>query len=64
MKNQYSKGRSSYFLRPRIHANIFAWNKPPSKPERSKQVTENILRWEDDGGLVIETGSPLPKVPH
>jgi hypothetical protein len=62
MKNEYSKDRLSYFLRPRIHGNVFAWNKSASKPERSKQVTENILRWEDDGGPVSETAPPLPRV--
>ena len=61
MKNEYSKDRLSYFLRPRIHGNVFAWNKPASKPERNKQVTENIMRWEDDGGPVSETATPLPQ---
>jgi hypothetical protein len=58
MKNEYSKERLSYFLRPRIHGNVFAWNNPAStaKSERSKQATENIQRWEDDGGPVSETG--------
>ena len=55
MKNEYSKGKLSYFLRPRIHGNVFAWIKPTSKSKRNKQVTENIMRWEDDGGPVSET---------
>jgi hypothetical protein len=62
MKNEYSKDRLSYFLRPRIHGNVLAWIKPASKPERNKQVTENIMRWEDDGGPVSETATPLPQV--
>jgi len=62
MKNEYSKDRLSYFLRPRIHGNVFAWNKPASKPERNKQVTENIMRWEDDGGPVSVTATLLPQV--
>ena len=62
MKNEYSNHRFSYFLRPRIHGNVFTWNKPASKAERSKQATENIQRWEDDGGPVPETSTPLPKV--
>ena len=62
MKNEYSNDRFSYFLRPRIHGNVFTWNKPASKAERSKQAPENIRRWEDDGGPVIETRTPLPKV--
>ena len=62
MKNEYSRDRSSYFSGPRLHANVFAWNKPASKSETHKQGTENILRWEDDGGLVSETVAPLPQV--
>ena len=64
MKNKYSNGSLSYFYTPRIHGNVFAWNKPASKSERSKQVTENIQRWEDDGGPVIEKSTPLPQVPE
>ena len=62
MKNEYSKDGLSYYWVPRIHGNVFAWNKPASQPERSKQVTETIQRWEDDGGPVSETGTPLPQV--
>lgn len=62
MKNEYSNGSLSYFFRPRIHGNVLAWNKPAPKPEGSKQVTENIMRWEDDGGPVAATPNPLPKV--
>jgi hypothetical protein len=62
MKNKYSNGRLSYFYTPRKHGNVFAWGKPASKPETGKQVTENILRWEDDGGPVSETVAPLPQV--
>ena len=60
MKNEYSNGGLSFFLRPRIHGNVLAWNKPASGPKaRKKQRTENILRWEDDGGPVSETGTSL-----
>ena len=62
MKTEFSNSRLSYFFRPRIHGNVFAWNKPASQSEPGKQVTENIMRWEDDGGPVAETGSPLPQV--
>jgi hypothetical protein len=62
MKNEYSKDRLSYFLSPRIHGNVFVWDKRASKAERSKQATENIQRWEDDGGPVSETGAPLPRL--
>ena len=62
MKNEYFKDRLSYFLSPRIHGNVCAWNKPGSKAERSKQATENIQRWEDDGGPVSERGTLLPQL--
>ena len=62
MKNKYSNDRLSYFSRPRIHGNVLAWNKPTAKSETGKQATENILRWEDDGGPVSGTGAPLPQV--
>ena len=62
MKNIYSNSSLSYFFKPRFHGNVVAWNKPASKLERSKQGTENILRWEDDGGPVTETAPPLPQV--
>jgi hypothetical protein len=64
MKNKYSKDRLSYLLMPRIHGNVFAWNKQAStsKSERGKQATENIQRWEDDGGPVSEKSTPLPQV--
>jgi hypothetical protein len=63
MKNEYSNGKFSYFFTPRIHSNVLSWKKPALKSERTRQVTENILRWEDDGGPVSETATPLPKVP-
>jgi hypothetical protein len=62
MKNEYSNSSLSYFFRPRMHGNVLAWNKPASKPEGSKQVTENIMRWEDDGGPVSEAATPLHQV--
>jgi hypothetical protein len=62
MKNEYSNGKFSYFFTPRIHSNVLSWKKPAAKSERTKQVTENILRWEDDGGPVSETGTPHSQV--
>ena len=61
MKNENSKDKLSYFSKPRLHANVFAWNKQASKPETSRQGRENIQRWEDDGGPVLEIVAPLPK---
>ncbi|HJR79868.1 MAG TPA: hypothetical protein VJ821_07335 [Anaerolineales bacterium] len=57
MKNIFSNGRLSYFLTPRIHGNVLAWIKPASESERNKCLIENILRWEDDGGKIIEINS-------
>jgi len=54
MKNKFFNGRLSYFFTPRIHGNVLAWVKPAFESERSKGVIENILRWEDDGGKIIE----------
>jgi hypothetical protein len=54
MKNKYSNSRLSYFFKPRNHRNVLAWNKPASQTGRGKQATENILRWEDDGGPISE----------
>jgi hypothetical protein len=59
MKNKFSNGKLSYFFTPRLHGNVLAWVKPASKAERSKRVIENILRWEDDGGKIIETNHLL-----
>ena len=59
MKNKFSNGRLSYFSTPRIHGNVLAWVEPASASERSKRVIENILRWEDDGGLIIEVAKPI-----
>ena len=36
--------------------------RPDPELERNKGMLENILRWEDDGGPVSETGNPLPQV--
>jgi hypothetical protein len=62
MKKKYASGRLSYSSTTHIHGNVFAWNKPASRPEVSKQATENIQRWEDDGGPVAEAKHPLPQV--
>ena len=62
MKNKFSNGRLSYFFTPRIHGNVLAWVKPASAAQRGRRVNENILRWEDDGGPVFESGSSFPPV--
>ena len=62
MKNKFSNGRLTYFFTPRIHGNVLAWIKPASAVERARRVNENVLRWEDDGGPVFETGDSFPPV--
>ncbi len=54
MKNKLFNHRLSFFIMPRIHRNVLAWVKPDSVSERSKRAIENILRWEEDGGKMIE----------
>jgi hypothetical protein len=54
MKTKSLKLRLSYFFTPRIHSNVLAWVKPASESERSNHAIGNILRWEDDGGKIIE----------
>ena len=64
MKNKFStRGRLSYFFTPRIHGNVLAWVKPASNSKRSKSVIKNLLRWEEDGGLIIEVAKPIMSLP-
>jgi hypothetical protein len=57
MKNKTANTRLSYFSTPRIHGNVLAWVKPASPSEKDKRVIETILRWEDDGGQMLGSGS-------
>ena len=63
MKNKFSNGRLSYFFTPRIHGNVLAWVKPASDSEGSKSVIKNLLRWEEEGGLIIEVAKPIMSLP-
>jgi hypothetical protein len=56
MKNKFSSGRLFYFFTPGIHGNVLAWVKPASAAQSGRRVNENILRWEQDGGPVLEAG--------
>jgi hypothetical protein len=62
MKTKYSSDKLFFSVRPCIHGNVLARNEPASKSETSKQATENIQRWEDDGGPVTEMRTPLGQV--
>jgi len=59
MKNKFFNGRLSYFFTPRFHGNVLVWVKPASDSQRNKSAIKNILRWEDDGGLIIEVAKPI-----
>ena len=63
MKTRFSNARLSYLLMPRFHSNVLAWVKPASasETERSERVIENILRWEDDGGQVLDLGNLMAR---
>jgi hypothetical protein len=62
MKNKLANDRLSYFFTPRIHGNVLAWLKPATASERSKRAIENILRWEDDGGQMLDIGNGAEKI--
>jgi|GEM_PF-1835532 hypothetical protein len=61
MKNKLANSRLFYFFTPRIHGNVLAWVKPATASERSKRAIENILRWEDDGGQMLDIGNSAEK---
>jgi hypothetical protein len=68
MKNKSLIRRSTYFFRQRkrIYGKDLSENMPELvKPEseRTESVTEDILRWADDGGQTLsQIGNPLPQV--
>jgi hypothetical protein len=61
MKNQTPKHRSSYFFTEQIRGKdpntLLEPAVPPSNLTRSKDMFENILRWEDDGGIIVDVNS-------
>jgi len=64
MKNQTSKHRSSYFFTEQIRGTD-TYTLPDSAMShsnriRSKDMFEYILRWEDDGGMIVEINSSEP----
>jgi hypothetical protein len=61
MKTKFSNARLSYLFMPRFHSNVLAWVKPASETERSERVIENILRWEDDGGQMLDLGNLMAR---
>jgi hypothetical protein len=64
MKNKSLKLGLIYFLRQHIHSNDSSGNllrllKPESERERTESVIEDILRWADDGGQMIDVGNAI-----
>lgn len=67
MKNQTSKHRSSYFFTEQIRGTdtytLLDSAISHSNLTRNKDMFETILRWEDDGGIIIEVNSsPLDQI--
>lgn len=69
MKHKWSDNELAYPLIQRTHGGnsgrLLELVGPDSELKRSKnralENILNILRWEDDGGPVLETGDPLPQ---
>lgn len=58
---RYSFGRRILTMNPRTMPELIM---PNLKPERNADMVENIQRWEDDGGGIIdETTSTTEKFP-
>jgi hypothetical protein len=64
MINKTPKHRSSYFFTEQIRGtDTYALLDPAmshSNQIRSKDMFEYILRWEDDGGMIVEVNSSGP----
>jgi len=64
MENQTSKHRSSYFFTEQIHGTdtytLLDSAMSRSNLMRSKDMFEYILRWEDDGGMIVKINSSEP----
>ena len=59
MKKKSQKRRSSYFFGQRIHSKGLSSHmpeliKPESEWERTEGVIEDLLRWADDGGNMLD----------
>jgi len=61
MKNNSFDDGLTYFFSQRIHGRDLSnnrpeWAEPESEWERTESVMEDILRWADDGGQVLDLG--------
>jgi len=65
MKNKSSKYRLSGFFTQRLYGrNPNSTNKlakAESEQERTRGVIEDILRWADDGGQMLDLGLPVAR---
>ncbi len=64
MKNRLLKLRLPYFYRRRLHTRVSFGTilervKPESEREKIECVTEDILRWADDGGQMLDLDKPV-----
>jgi hypothetical protein len=62
MKNRSFDDGLTYFFNRRIHGrdssnDILELAKPESEWERTESVIEDILRWADDGGQILDLGN-------
>lgn len=64
MKNRFSNSRLSHFFRQQIQGkdsyssgNMPEWVKYASEWESAESVIEDILRWADDGGKMLDLGN-------
>ena len=62
MKNRSFDDGLTYFFSRRIHGrdssnDILELAKPESEWERTESVIEDILRWADDGGQILDLGN-------
>ena len=59
MKNRSFDDGLTYFFSQRIHGRDLSdkmpeWAEPESEWERTESVIEDILRWADDGGQMLD----------
>ena len=62
MKNRSFDDGLTFFFSQRIHGrdlsnNLLELTEPESEWERTESVIEDILRWADDGGQMLDLGN-------
>jgi hypothetical protein len=66
MKNGSFDDGLTYFFSQRIHGrgssnNMLELAKPESEWDRTENVIEDILRWADDGGQMLDLGNLIAR---